>query len=441
MIDAPSRPSPRGPIAAAAIGGVRRPLHEAHVLPPEVFHDPAILAYEQEAWFAKEWLCVGREEDAAETGSFFLTEIAGEHLIVVRGNDGALRGFYNVCRHRGATIVEAQCGRLARFQCPYHAWIYDLEGRLRPPRDTNDLADFDPAEHGLVPVGLTVWQGFVLLNLDPAAEPFAQTIGDLPEYLQRYDLAVLRRALRIDYDVKANWKAIIENYSECYHCPGVHPELNKITPYNLGAWLPSTGPWNGSWMEVIGDYETLSTDGATHGRPDLPGTQPEDHKRVYYFVVWPNLLMSLHPDYLMTHRVIPIEPGRTQVICEWFFSPEAMADPAFDPSDAVEFWDLTNRQDWHVCELQQVGTGSRAYTPGRYSTIESGVHAFDLMVADRYAADGITSRFERVTKKPGSPKASGNGQMRAVVERLRAWTLDALRNLLFDADGAWEDRG
>ena len=130
--------------------------------------------------------------------------------------------------------------------------------------------------------------------------------------------------------------------------------------------------------------------------------QPEDRKRVYYFVVWPHLLLSLHPDYLMAHQVWPVEPGRTRVVCEWFFAAEAVAQPGFDPSDAVGFWDMTNREDWHVCELQQQGTRSRAFTPGRFSAIESGVHAFDLMVADRYAADGVVSRFERVSKKPGS---------------------------------------
>ncbi len=394
--------SPPSPVAAAEVAGVRRPTIEAHLLPPRVFHDPAILAYEQEAWFAAGWVCVGREEDAAEPGAYVLTQVAGESLIVVRGNDGVLRAFHNVCRHRGATMVTEPCGKLVRFQCPYHAWIYDLEGKLRPPRYTDTLVDFDPAEHGLIPVSLATWQGFVFVNGAVDAQPLMAYLNDLPAYLARYDLAGLKRTERMEYDVAANWKAIIENYSECYHCPGVHPLLNKITPYNLGAWLPSKGPWNGSWMEVTGDHETLSLDGATHGRPDLPGTQPEDHKRVYYFVVWPNLLLSLHPDYLMAHQVWPVEPGRTRVVCEWFFPPAAMAQPGFDPSDAVGFWDLTNRQDWEVCELQQQGTRSRAYTPGRYSAMESGVHAFDLMVADRYAADGVVSSFERVQKKPGT---------------------------------------
>jgi Rieske 2Fe-2S family protein len=146
-------------------------------------------------------------------------------------------------------------------------------------------------------------------------------------------------------------------------------------------------------MELVGDHETMSLDGARHGRPPLPGLKPEDLGRIYYFVLWPNLLLSLHPDYLMTHQVWPVEPGRSRVICEWLFDPATMARPDFDPSDAVEFWDLTNRQDWAVCEAQQRGTASRGYEPGRYTMMEDMVHAFDLMVADRYAGDGVTTRF------------------------------------------------
>jgi len=158
---------------------------------------------------------------------------------------------------------------------------------------------------------------------------------------------------------------------------------------------------------VVGDFETLSMDGGAHGRPPIAGMQDEDLKRVYYFVLWPNLLISLHPDYLMTHWVWPIEPGRTRVVCEWSFDREAMARPDFDPSDAIEFWDLTNRQDWHVCELQQAGTRSRAYTAGRYSGIEGSVHGFDLLVADRYAGDGTVTDVGRVAKAPPMALAGG----------------------------------
>ncbi|MBA3338058.1 MAG: Rieske (2Fe-2S) protein, partial [Chloroflexia bacterium] len=138
-----SPPSLASPVSAAEVAGVRRPTTEAHMLPPRVFHDPMVLAYEREAWFADEWVCVGREEDFPQAGSYHLVRVAGQRLVVIRGGDGQIRAFHNLCRHRGATLLTEPCGTLVRFQCPYHAWIYDLEGRLRQPRHTDTLIDFD----------------------------------------------------------------------------------------------------------------------------------------------------------------------------------------------------------------------------------------------------------------------------------------------------------
>jgi glycine betaine catabolism A len=403
MVDAPAlarqRPTSGSPVSPEEVAAVRRPTMQASVLPPRAFHDQSVFDYEQEAWFAGGWVSVGREEDALTAGQYFLAQVAGENLIIARGNDGRLRGFFNVCRHRGATIVEEACGTLPRFQCPYHAWVYDLEGTLKQPRHTELLEAFDPAEWGLIPVRVATWQGIVYVDISATAEPIRDFLGDIAATFDRFNLGALRRARRIDYDVKANWKAIVENFQECYHCPGVHPQLNRITPYNSGSYMPSDGAAMISYMEVLPQFETLSMSGAADGRAPMPGMTEEDDKRIYYSVIWPNQLFSLHPDYLMLHWVTPLEPGRTIVRCEWYFDAEEMAAPGFSPDDAIEFWDLTNRQDWHVCELQQQGTKSRAYTPGRYSSMESSVHGFDLMVADRYANDGIVTPQDRVTKQ------------------------------------------
>jgi glycine betaine catabolism A len=406
MVDAPvmprQRPAPQSPVSAEEVAGVRRPTLQACVLPPRVFHDQDVFDYEQDAWFAGGWVSVGREEDALAPGQYFQAPVAGENIIIVRGNDGALRGFYNVCRHRGATVVEEECGKLPRFQCPYHAWVYDLDGRLKQPRHTELLENFDPAEWGLIPVRVATWQGIVYVDLSGSAEPLTDFLGEIVTEFERFDLGALRRARRIDYDVKANWKAIVENYQECYHCPGVHPQLNRITPYNMGNYLPSGGASINSFMEVLPQFETLSMTGAADGRGPMPGMTDEDDRRIYYSAIWPNQLFSLHPDYLMLHWITPLEPGRTLIRCEWYFDPAEMAKPEFNPDDAIEFWDLTNRQDWHVCELQQEGTKSRAYTAGRYSSMESSVHGFDLMVADRYASDGIITPQDRVSKQASS---------------------------------------
>jgi Rieske 2Fe-2S family protein len=161
-------------------------------------------------------------------------------------------------------------------------------------------------------------------------------------------------------------------------------------------------------MELVANAETMSTDGRRHGRPPLPGIDEDDLQRIYYYLVWPNFLVSLHPDYLLTHQVLPVEPGRSIVHCDWFFHPDTIAGEGFDPSDAIDFWDLTNRQDWHACELQQQGTKSRAYTPGRYSNQEDSVHAFDIMCADRYANDGRSSvREVKESRRRGDVEAEG----------------------------------
>jgi glycine betaine catabolism A len=407
-VSAPGPTARSGLLTEAELEAVRRPFKAAHLLPPRVFHDPAIFEFEQEQWFGRDWICVGRAEEAAQRGEYFLASVGGESVMVVRGPDGNLRAFHNVCRHRGSTILEEDCGKLVRIQCPYHAWTYDLEGQLQRAKHTDDLIDFEPAENSLVPVRCEIWQGFVFLNLDPAAAPLLGVLDDLPGHFARFDFASLRRARRITYEVNANWKTIAENYSECYHCPGIHPQLNRLTPYDMGRNYLTDGPWEGGYMELVANAETMSTDGHTHGRPPLPGIEGDDLQRIYYYVVWPNLLMSLHPDYLLTHQVWPVAPGRSLIHCDWFFHPDTIARPDFDPSDAVDFWDLTNRQDWHVCELQQQGTASRSYAPGRYSNQEDSVHAFDLMCADRYANDGRSSvREVKESRRRGDAASEG----------------------------------
>ena len=386
-----------GPLSADELAASRRPVDSAQLLPPRVFHDPSIFDFEQRNWFARTWLCVAREADIAEPGSYILAGTGDESLIVVRDRTGTLNAFNNVCRHRGSTILDpatdGASGRVVRFQCPYHAWTYDLDGSLQRAPHTERLVDFEGADNGLVPVALDIWAGFVFINLDPDAGALSNHLADLPAAVSDYPIGSLRRARRIEYEVGANWKVIGENYSECYHCPGVHPQLNRLSPYDRGWNLESRGPWAGGWMELVDDADTMSVDGHAHGRPPLAGISDENKRRVYYFVAWPNLMLSLHPDYVMTHQVWPLDAERSRVVCEWLFEPQTMARQDFDPSDAVDFWDLTNRQDWAVCERQQVGTRSRAYRAGRYSLMEDMVHAFDLMVADGYANDGSRTRF------------------------------------------------
>jgi Rieske 2Fe-2S family protein len=381
--------------------------------------------------FLRDWMAVARAEEISEPGSFIVREVNGENVILVRGRDEVIRAFYNVCRHRGTAVEERECGKAVRFQCPYHAWIYDLDGRLIRAKHTEDLEDFSFDTFGLTPIRAETWQGFVFLNLaDGAVEPLAEQLGDLVDQFARFDFRTLRSAKRIDYEVAANWKFIAENYSECYHCPGVHPQLNKLTPYDLGGDYDPDGAWQGGWMELVGEAETMALDGghgSRDGRPPMCGITTMDEKRIYYYVVWPLTFLSIHPDYLLVHRLVPRDAGHTTVECEWLFEESTIDAPHFDPADAIAFWDVTNRQDWHVCELQQQGTRSRSWTAGRYSSIEASVQAFDVMVADRYASDGVVShrvvreRYDVPPPKPGDGVVS----RRNVPEPISAQPTDA----------------
>jgi len=301
-----------------------------------------------------------------------------------------IRAFYNVCRHRGTAVEERECGKAVRFQCPYHAWIYDLDGRLIRARHTEDLEDFSLETFGLTPIRAETWGGFVFLCFADEA-----TTSDLRTYLGDWfdhhagfgrDMSTLRRAARLTYEVKANWKIVAENYSECYHCPPVHPLLNKLTPYDLGEDFLADGPWKGGWMVFAEGCETMSMDGKRSGRPLLYARDETEARRIFYYILWPNLIVSVHPDYVLTHQAWPDGPNRSVVHCDLYVDEADLG--TVDVSGAVEFWDITNREDYHVVEMQQQGTRSRSWTAGRYSNQEASVHAFDLMVADRYAMDG-----------------------------------------------------
>ena len=390
------------PITLDELATIRREYRAASLLPKRAYHDPAIFDWERQHVLRRDWVMVAREEDVPEPGTYTLVDIDGENIIVVRGRDEVLRAFFNVCRHRGTAVAEEACGKVVRFQCPYHAWIYDLEGNLVRAKHTEDLDDFSFEQFGLAPIRLDTWQGFIFLNLDPDAATLASQLGDLVDHWSRFDFTSLRSAKRVEYEVDANWKFIAENYSECYHCPGVHPQLNKLTPYDLGGDFDPNGAWQGGWNELVDTAETMSMGaeaghGSANGRPSMCGITPLDERRIYYFVLWPMAFLSIHPDYLLVHRLVPHGPDRTTIVCHWLFEADTIAAPGFDPSDAVAFWDLTNQQDWHVCELQQQGTRSSSWVAGRYSNQEASVHAFDQMIADRYA--GETAWSQRIVRE------------------------------------------
>jgi Rieske 2Fe-2S family protein len=368
------------PLSAAEVERTVAPLERATMLPGAAFTDPGVLEWERANLLRGGWVCAGHVDQVRERGQYVKVDVAGESVLIVGDDDGLPRAFLNTCRHRGARLVYLPEGRLRRLQCPYHAWTYGFDGSLRSAPFTDGLEDFDPACFALHAVRLAVVEGLILLDLSGEAPAPHEHVGDLAPHFARYRLAELRRAHKIVYDVGANWKAIAENYSECLHCPGVHPELNRLSHYLSGETYEGAGAWCGGSMRLSDGVETMAVDGG-RGRPAIAGV---DRRSILYFLLFPNALISLHPDYVMLHTLWPLAPDRTEVVCEWLFEPKTIAAPGFDCRDAVDFWDQVNREDWHVCELTQAGMGSRSFTPGRYTTQETDVHAFDVMVAEHY---------------------------------------------------------
>jgi Rieske 2Fe-2S family protein len=243
----------------------------------------------------------------------------------------------------------------------------------------DETPGFNKAEYPLKPARLGLWEGFILLNLADASLSLEKWFEPLREKFSPWNLAALRSAKRIEYHVRANWKLMFQNYSECYHCLGVHPELSKISPYDSAENDLTEGPFLGGFMRITRD-KSLTMSGNACALP-VGNFGDEDFRFVFYYSIFPNMLLSLHPDYVMVHQLQPLSPQRTRILCDWFFHPDAAGVTApgykFHPDDAIEFWDMVNKQDWHVCELSQQGISSRAYEAGPYSARESIPAAWD----------------------------------------------------------------
>jgi Rieske 2Fe-2S family protein len=353
---------------------------DARTLPARFYVDAACFAREIDLLFRRRWICAGRTDEIASPGRFVLRDVAGDSIIVTRAAAGRMHAFHNICRHRGTRLCTDASGQFAgSIQCPYHAWTYGLDGRLLGAPHMEEVPHFRREDYPLQAVHADAWDGHVFLNLSDSPEPLLEQLGDLPAKFRPWQMDRLRLGHRIVYDVKANWKLIVQNYNECLHCPNLHPALNRLSHYLSGENEPLHPSYMGGRMDLRPGVETMSRDGLCPRAP-LPELSSDDRRRVYYYAIFPNMLLSLHPDYMMVNTLWPMAPDRTINVCEWHFQPSELERPGFDAADVIEFWDETNRQDWHVCELSQAGISSRAYTPGPYSNREDLLYAFDRMV-------------------------------------------------------------
>jgi glycine betaine catabolism A len=366
------------------------PLHPSGLqksLPSSYYLSEAMFAREKEHIFFREWLCAGREEQLPHSGDSLVLDALGESVLVVRTKEGTLKAHYNVCRHRGARLCASQplagetgtghgiaggVTEAGTIRCPYHLWTYSLDGLLLNAPHLRESDGLRKGDFSLYPVGLETWGGFFFLNLSPETaiqenRSLLTQLGPAPERIQRYPLAELRTARSITYDVAANWKVIAENYNECYHCAGVHPELCEVVPA-----FKERGGAHLDWERGIDHRKgafTFTRSGTTNRTPF--STLNEDERiRHKGELVYPNFLLSLSPEHVASFQLWPLGPGGTRVICDFLFHPDEIERAEFAPSDAVEFWDLINRQDWAICERVQLGMRCRVHEFGYYAPME-----------------------------------------------------------------------
>jgi|SRR5208283_3589383 len=363
--------------------GNNTPLQKS--LPSSYYRSDEIFALEKEKIFCREWFCAAREEQIPAPGDVLVLNVLGESVLVARTKDGQIKAHYNVCRHRGSRLlpepgetipadIKLNGGVLGAngIRCPYHLWTYALDGKLLNAPYTKEGDGFCKAEFSLYPVGVETWGGFIFLNLTPEAAPqdgrtLRTAFGEAMNRVQRYPLEELRSANRIAYEVNANWKIILENYNECYHCGAVHPELCDVVPafkQQGGAAL--------EWERGIPHKDgavTFTRTGKTNRAP-FPGLNADERVRHKGELIYPNLMLSLACDHVAAFTLWPKSATRTTVICDFLFHPEEMNKPDFAPSDAVDFWDLVNRQDWEICKRVQQGTQSRVHEHGYYAPME-----------------------------------------------------------------------
>jgi Rieske 2Fe-2S family protein len=347
-------------------------------LPASWYRDPAHYARELEVFWYAGWICVARDEELVAAGDWKLARVGSQSLVLVRDEAGAMRAFHNTCRHRGSVLCTEEHGRFARRRivCPYHAWTYDLGGRLVATPRRMETPDFRLEDFPLFEVAAGSWGGFVFVHLGKDPAPLASAIGERAERYRRYGFADLRIGRRIVLDVAANWKLLAENFSECFHCPPVHPEFCRIVPayQDAGAWgLRGSAE---AKPEYKAGAQTLTLDG-TARLPAFGGLNEEERARLYAAdMVLPNLFLNVHPDYVNSQLMFPTGPQSVRMVYDWLFEPRHLPLAEADLQHYVALWDITNRQDARNCEWQQQGLQSREFRHGVYVPQEFDAHRF-----------------------------------------------------------------
>ena len=348
---------------------------DAKTLGREYYTSEKILDKEYEALFYNDWICSGRSSELSKVGQYKTIKIGKESIIILRNNNNKIVAYFNVCRHRGTRICNHNNGQFSKsIQCGYHGWTYDLNGNLIGAPHMNVVKNFKKINYPLHSVALKEWEGFIFINLAEKPTNFEIYFSPILNRFKQWNISTLKTLETKKYNIEGNWKLVIQNYCECYHCPILHPDLAAIHNYMGGRNDLYEGPFLGGFMTLNNDKKSITESGNLSSKP-IPGVTKRNLNRVYYYSLFPNMLISLHPDYVMYHTIIPVNPSKCKITCSWLFFEGGNNEHNY--RDAIEFWDKTNKQDWKISELSQLGIQSKRYTPGPYSSRESLLSTFD----------------------------------------------------------------
>jgi len=373
---------------------IRRPVDEAVTMNPAVYRTPEIHAAEAERLWAKSWVCVGYTCQISGSGKVLTATVGGQPVFVVRASDGQPRAFLNVCRHRGSILVEegAEC-KSDRIRCPYHAWTYDLTGKLQHcPLFGDDGRHLPKEDYGLLSVRVATWGCFVFVSLDPKAMPLSDYLGDLPSRYAGFPLDELVLVRRKKYDIQANWKLLAENFLEYYHLPWVHPELTTVTAIEMHKRNQGAGMYMSFYASpLLRGGTPVDADFL----PPMPGLSEVEATSGYFPLVFPNVAMFLMPHHLFSLLMFPTSEGRTEEYGDILVHPSVLSEPGIEEKlqAILAFYDMVNIQDIAAVEKVQKGIQARAYAGGRMiQRFEEPVHRFQNMVADYFIGQPCVPR-------------------------------------------------
>jgi len=346
------------------------PLAQAYTIPAAWYTDPRVAHLELQSVFSRNWQAVGRLAQLEKPGDYITASVANEPIVVVRGRDGKLRAFYNVCRHHAMTVMNEPCGHAEHMRCPYHGWTYNLEGELRGMTEFEGVKNFERADNGLVPVRVEPWENFVFVNLDPSAASLHDFLGSLVKLVKPLGFGQLRFVERRSYIQNCNWKVYVDNFLDGgYHVPHMHKGLNSVLDYTNYT------------IENVDRCCVQSSPVSVDAKSEASAAATRKGDRAYYFWQYPNFMLNWYEGYLDTNLVLPLGVDRCQVIFDFYFGDTSEASMPY-VRESMGVSELVQQEDIVICDGVQRGLSSRAYQAGRLSVRrEAGEHLFHRLLA------------------------------------------------------------